>query len=76
MGSAWKQIVRDLDSLEASIKGIDTTKIFPKEVLANIKQADGLIDKYLKKLEETKNSEKYKNKVKARDDSKEQESIL
>ena len=76
LNSAWKQIIKDLDSIELGLKNIDASKIFPKEVLNNIKQADSALDKYLKKLENGKLSSEYKNKSQARDSSANKEVVL
>lgn len=66
---AWQQVTKDLDNIGASLNGLEFSKIFPKEVISNIKQAETALDKYLDKLNEAKKSQEYTSKAFARDAS-------
>ena len=65
---AWKAIIRNIDSLEVALRGLNAGDIFPKEVKNNIESAQKALDKYVKKLAEAKQSEAYKNKAKSKND--------
>ena len=61
--NAWKSIQKELNALEVKLEGIDSSKLFPKEVTDNLNKATTAAEKYVKALEGSKSSEQFQRKL-------------
>ena len=60
---AWSSVTKALDEISTVLKTMDVSKLFPKEVKANIEGAKAALNSYVTQLEKIKGSDAYKAKL-------------